>query len=431
MNPLRWTVLETIIAASILLHVVFFFLMGKDSAGNPIIPPINITLLPGGGGLHQRKPPKENSSGEQADLTPGFNLLQKWKGEEAYKIFQDRLDKEPDDTMALSGRGMALMHMKHFDRALKDFNRVVELSPESYRSYSNRGDAYSKLRRYREAIQDYEKVIEMIPADPLGYFNRGKVRLRMDQYDKALADFNRAMECGMTEAVLNSNRGTAYRGLGRNKEAEAEFRTVLKKDPGMISAHWALASIYMEQDKPDKALAELNKAIQADPEFQKDMFFREWYHTTNPYLDRGGIYFEKDDFTRALQDFNSSLRVFPGHSMALYERGFCYQRIGKMNLAREDFREWLKKDRKSNKDVEPEDLAFIFYITGNYKRAVEEYSRCIDNDGSKAEFLLFRGMAYKGLGDNKSAQRDLQEALNKGLDDSEAKEAQRILKEMK
>lgn len=67
-----------------------------------------------------------------------------------------------------------------------------------------------------------------------------------------------------------------------------------------------------ETNHPDEALADYAAAIVADPDYEA------------AYYNRAGVFMDQDRYDRAIRDLNVSLRLSPGDAMTLSRNGRCY-----------------------------------------------------------------------------------------------------------
>jgi len=422
-KKLKWTIFETLLVLSLFIHLLIIGGMQTSFImGSPIVK-YDVRLIrasPENENPDNRHPGNEKSGGNNANdpskiesrLDSSFILLKRRKTDQALKAFNEIVKSDPDNVSALSGRGMALAQKKDYDGALIDFNKVIKLSPNDYNAYLNRGDARAKKKQFDKALEDYNHGIKLAPEDPLCYFDRGKVYLRIDKYRLALDDFNTAVEKRMTDAVLLANRGVAYNNLGQPDKAEADYKLALKKDPNMVGVHAALAMLYYKQGKADLALRHLSRAIEMDPTFTRDPFFRESYFTTNPYIERGSIYIEKEMYEEAISDFDMSIKFFPEQEVVYLERGFCYLEMDKQEKAKNDFLKWLKSSGDKSKELDAEEMGVIYYIVGKKDLALTCLNKAIESgDAEGPEPYYYRGLIFYERGDYVSSQRDLERAV--------------------
>jgi tetratricopeptide (TPR) repeat protein len=97
---------------------------------------------------------------------------------------------------------------------------------------------------------------------------------------------------------------------------------------------------YVRQGDPDKALADLDQAIQINP---KDPF---------AYDNRGDIWRGKKNYERALAEYGAAIQADPTFISAYYNRGLAYEGKGDLKSARAEYQAAVKmagKDRPLDK----------------------------------------------------------------------------------
>jgi Tfp pilus assembly protein PilF len=68
---------------------------------------------------------------------------------------------------------------------------------------------------------------------------------------------------------LYAELGNTYLQLKRYKPAEIVLKDALKIEPNFINAHYGLAGAYLNQNKIEEALVELQKVIELAPDSQE------------------------------------------------------------------------------------------------------------------------------------------------------------------
>jgi len=142
----------------------------------------------------------------------------------------------------------------HYQAALEAFNCALVANPKYAYAYYGRGTAYLYLNQYQLAIPDLSRAIDLSPdlnstADR--EVNVGSHELRLlcylglKEYQKALIDSNYLIQLLISEARRSRekpdipfnwylHRGKAYVGLGKYKEAIADFDNAVN----LITAPW-------------------------------------------------------------------------------------------------------------------------------------------------------------------------------------------------
>ncbi|MDA8087616.1 MAG: PEP-CTERM system TPR-repeat protein PrsT [Nitrospiraceae bacterium] len=126
---------------------------------------------------------------------------------------------------------------------------------------------------------------------------------------------------------------TAYRRLGKLESARNELLKILKANPSLEKAHIGLARVYLEQSKPDDALAELGKIPAAKAAGAQVLDETGW------------AYALKNEYPAALDSFQKALSA-PGADAA--EIGLhiakVYFGMGDMAKTQQELSWVLKKD---------------------------------------------------------------------------------------
>jgi tetratricopeptide (TPR) repeat protein len=74
---------------------------------------------------------------------------------------------------------------------------------------------------------------------------------------------------------LYTDLGNNYMRIERYKPAEIVFKNALKIDPNFINAHYGLVGAYLNQNKIEEALVELQKVTELAPDSQMAKSARE------------------------------------------------------------------------------------------------------------------------------------------------------------
>jgi tetratricopeptide (TPR) repeat protein len=93
--------------------------------------------------------------------------------------------------------------------------------------------------------------------------------------------------------------------------------------------HYNRAGELRDEAKWEEAIAELDQAIELDPEF------------TMAYIARGNAYFSLEQFEQAVVDYSKAVELDPGSGLAYANRGSAYAALGQMAQAKADYEKAL------------------------------------------------------------------------------------------
>jgi TolB-like protein/Flp pilus assembly protein TadD len=141
---------------------------------------------------------------------------------------------------------------RQYEKAIASAERAVELSPSGARAYGSLGTALFFACRFNKAIQSLEQAIRLNPYPPSVHFR-----------------------------IL----GGAYRGAGRYEEAITEYKKALRQNPDDIFTHLGLAVIYIKLGREEEARAEAKEVMRIHPKFSLDYFAKVWHQKDQSVVD--------------------------------------------------------------------------------------------------------------------------------------------------
>lgn len=288
-------------------------------------------------------------------------LLAQNKPKEALSVLK-ALEAQQPDLPGLDARlGSVLYQERQYEQAVHYLERAVKADPQDGESTQLLGIAYYLLGHMQQAIPLLEKVQSWLPhPDVTGSY------------------------------IL----GVSYLQTGDLAKARAAFARMFSVPPDSAGAYAALAKMMLQHQFEEKAVAQLQKAIELDPRLPMAHFML------------GEIYLFKSDVPGALKQFNEELKINPIAWMAYWRMGDAYTRVEDWNKAESALKQaaWLNPDfsgpfillgKVELKKGLP-DLA-----AGFLERAIK-----MDPNNYSAHYLL--GTAYKQLGRQQEADHEFE-----------------------
>ncbi len=162
------------------------------------------------------------------------------------------------------------------DEALKRAREATVLAPEDIQSHIALGNYLEENRDYKGAYLQYERAIDLKPQlDTLRGVRGPYLRslLHVGEYAKADQQSATWAKEDANDASVHYNRAWVLGQLPTKKEPEAisEYTRALTLDPKMVSAHYNLALLFVNQGNRQKALAELKAFIESAPPNDPDV----------------------------------------------------------------------------------------------------------------------------------------------------------------
>lgn len=219
---------------------------------------------------------------------------------------------------AAQRRGQRAKIIKEYQSAAAEFTRYFTLEPNELSEeeqeetdirretvFVSRAAAYLGLGDetqdngsfyYRKAIVDCEAALEIEPELSDAHLQKGIALRMLGQFNESLASYTAALEIAPTNWQSLLRRGIVYYRLGDFDLAMSDFQTCKRFSNPTPALYFWTGLAHVKQDRPQDAIQEYALAIRSDPFF------------TLAYFNRGLAYLKIGRFNRAAEDFNQVLR---------------------------------------------------------------------------------------------------------------------------
>lgn len=156
---------------------------------------------------------------------------------------------------------------------------------------------------YQNAIRDAEAVIELLPDSPDGYYQKGLAHRMLGDFEAAIAAFDETIEISPANPEALLRRGIV---------------------------HFRRGDLQM-------AMSDFDKAVQYSGGINPRASF--WL---------GLSHAKRGDHRLAVTTYTRAIRYQPFYTIAYFNRGLSYMKLGRYERARDDFNEVLGRDRDNS-----------------------------------------------------------------------------------
>jgi tetratricopeptide (TPR) repeat protein len=227
------------------------------------------------------------------------------------------------------------------------------------------------------------------------YYARGYSYHQREEYKHAILDYDKAIEIDPNFAEAYQKRGICYRFTGYNEKAIADYDQAITLQRAWF--HHACAVALYSDDKYDKALVEVNKSIQINPNYRK------------AYVTRGVLLRKKGDYENALVDYAKAIELDPNYKEAHNACGFCYRKLGEYEKA-------IAEDTKAIQIDPAYKTAYrmrgsSYRLLSRYEDALFNYNKSIELDPNCKKTYNARGYCYRQMGKYENAISDYFKAI--------------------
>lgn len=378
---------------------------------------------------------------------------------------------------------MAYEQNNDLSQANGELQQTLRVAPSNPLALTALVDLNFQQGKYSVAQLYADELVQKNPADPRPHIMLGRILLKLAQVKQAGDEFAAAEKASPNDPTVHDALATFYAAQKNFPGAEAELKTAseeapqsvevladyanlfiaekqpakamtlvsgfIARNPNDSAAHFLLGQIDMAQNNQPAALSETQKAVALDPK------------NVNAYLQMGQIYKDQGNNSAAIGAYEQGMALAPSAPIVA-EIGNIYQSEGDLAKATSEFQKaltmdpnfavaannlaWIYAEQGQNLDValdlarkakseQPEvpsftdTLAWVMFRRGEYAAAVPLLQDCVKRAPESAEFHYHLGMVLVADGQKTEGKAQLQAALQMKLDDQEAEQARKALRQ--
>lgn len=204
------------------------------------------------------------------------------KYQEAFDLYQEinKTDMASSATFFSAAKAKEMLNAKPeeiivlLDSCISHLPERVTETEAAY--YLERAHVYSSMNEHRKALLDYDSFYEAMSGNvnDVFYYLRGQTARDSRLYQKALNDFTEAIMANPKEVVYHIELGATNLRLGRNDEAEKNFKDAIEIDSAYGEAYRLLGVTQIQQKKNVEACESFNKAKELNDPLVEDLIKR-------------------------------------------------------------------------------------------------------------------------------------------------------------
>lgn len=269
--------------------------------------------------------------------------------------------------------------------AIEVYSKIIQLDGDQLKALKSRAKLYYENFNFLKSVEDYNRIIKIDPNDPEVYHEKANSLFQIGGREiESIEFYNKAISIDPYNFRAYNNRGRTLIALKRIDEAMKDFDFVI----GMTTSQISTSS-------------------------EKERLY---------YL-RGWAKMKKEEFDKAIDDFNKALEIDPTYRSALESRKDCKKSIEEHHGVIEDCNKLIQIDKyKEHKYIF--DRALSKNKINDNHGAIEDYTILIKkemeiNNITVRTCLSYnnRGVCKEKLNDLEGALKDYEYALRMKLDD--------------
>ena len=292
----------------------------------------------------------------QKFLLKGNLSLKESNTDEAIRYFEEAIKLDPCFVDALNNLGTINFQQKRLADALRLYNMAIACQPNFLLAYFNRANTYYELNEYFNAERDVRKIISQKPDTAVAYFMQGLISTKTHNFPAALVAFDRAILIDSANVEYRVNRGTVNYYLHQFSNAENDLSVAEHLNPREANIYNTQAMIEISKGNHDKALLQIQKALQLSP--------------NQPYFlnNRGFIFLMQNRLVEALADIDQSILLDPNN-------GWAYRNKGIYRLLSRDYEDAIRL-LKQGLSMDPFIEKIHFYLGMAYLKSGKKGDAC-------------------------------------------------------
>ena len=230
----------------------------------------------------------------------------------------------------------------------------------------------------------------------------------LSQAEDALREALRIEPGNPSNGMLLLNLGTIQRRQGKLKEAEDSYTIGLAFLPNNLTLLNNRAQLFAEMEKYPEAIEDYTEVIYQEPENE------------NAYYERALCKLMNQDTLGARLDLEQIDRFNPNSAKSRLGMAYVYKAQEMWREASELYDALIERNPRNASLLR--ERAEVFYFSNRMGAALDDVNKSIDFDPRDPYSYLLRAQIRYAKGDKEFARRDLNQALELGLNKDEVKD---------
>jgi tetratricopeptide (TPR) repeat protein len=310
---------------------------------------------------------------------------------------------------ALLVRGTAQLQLGNRPAARQDYEAAKSIAPRDPVVYNSLALIAFAENKPQDAVSAFEAALSVDATNFDALNGLTTIYSRNKEFDKAQARIDQSLSSYPNMASLHFLKAQVFGYQQNGQMMEAELNKALELDQNYLPAYSALATLYMQSNQQDRAIAQYQKIISLRPE------------NATPYVMIGMLEDQRKNYDAAADNYRKALEKDPNSVIAANNLAWLYASVpGKGNI--DEAVRLAQGVVQKNPGVGGfiDTLGWVYYKKGLHAAAVDQLRHAVKineddarkmNSSPSAAYHYHLGMALKGKGDKAEARTELQTAI--------------------
>jgi len=306
----------------------------------------------------------------------------------AIRMLENRLHDFEDYYQIFNSLGELYMMNEDAHTSLNYLNRALELAPENLDTLELMGDTYFALMNYDQATISWNKAVELDKRRFRIWYKLGELYYQIGEYVKAQKVLINYLEYEKDSAVY-SLLATIYQKMGNDIECWNNLMKAEELEPTNEKILVQIGEVYFELDNFDRAIEYFKKATEINPSS-----IPAWFQLAKSYE-------EKQDFQQSIDSYAKVVEINPDNVLGYYNLARIYAADAKINEAIRNYEECLDKDPSFEEASMA--LASFCWASKEYEKAISYLQEALRYNSESSRIFRLIGDVYEDLGELEKA----------------------------
>ncbi len=230
----------------------------------------------------------------------------------ALNYYNQVIDTEPKNSIALYRKAVAYRRIRNFSAALGELETALRIAPEFPFAVLEKAEVLFELKRPEEGIAVYNEYFKMVPDDKIAHLQFGSALFAAKKFEDAEKQADYVLQSDPANvSALKLKSYTSYE-LGKFAEGKVIMQNFLSKaDTSIITSkdHEYMAYFHQKDLNDSLAIESYKKALQ--------------YPGVRPelYSEVGNLMFKKGLYQDAFNTYQAKLAIYKGTSADYFTYG--------------------------------------------------------------------------------------------------------------
>ena len=343
--------------------------------------------------LHEFSLAEEYAEGEEKMLENLGDMYSKLsRFDKSAAVYEKVLQNNNRNVRILARVGEIYYKNGDLDRAFDSYKKITMIEPASENArnaYLNMGNILDDAQRYDEAAENYQKALSLNAKDDAAYYNLGLTYQHAGKPEMAIAAWKESARLNTTNPAPRLAIANYYYEAGFFDLAEKEYQDILQSWPNIQEGHFKMGSLYYKQHQYSYAYKAFERAAKVDVNSE---LARKSY--VNMALINSELNPDEHGIDESINLVQKALLIKPGDPEALLSFGILLGKKGQSDRAIDTFYQIIKNTTDSKLIAQAyNNIGKTHYKQQDYKKAVQAFSRAVEEDPSNEEIRINRKTA--------------------------------------